>query len=206
VRRRPLIAAVCACAPLILAGASATASVPGARVQVTVSVAVPVRSLTIAIVPPSGSPGCTPQQASGAVVLLLNRGENCQLPVGTIRITNGGVAAHIDVTGSDAVPGDRGKHWTLCGGSGLPCTGKRNRPGKDQFQVTTAGGTKKPIPATTLTYNAQCDTAYDLAAGLLACSATPGQAGNEGLSALVASSSTDSSLTFTSLITWTAVG
>jgi hypothetical protein len=201
VLRRLLIAAAGACAPLIVAGA--TAGAPSAPVHVTVSVVVPVRSLTITIQPPSGNPGCTPALQSGAVTLLLTQGQNCQLPVGTLTITNGNVPAHVAVTGSDAIPTDGGKHWTLCGGSGMTCTGKRNRPGRDQFQITTVGGTKKPTPATTITYSMQCDAAFDLATGTPGCAATAGQIGREGLNTLVASTSTDTSPTFTTLITWT---
>jgi hypothetical protein len=168
-------------------------------------VAVPVRSLTITVQSPSSNEGCTPKQQSVAVAVMLSSDTNCQLPIGTIVITNGAVAAHIDVTGSDAIPADGGKHWTLCGGNGTTCTGKNAKPGPDQYQLTTLGGSKKPRPGTTLSYDPQCDAAYDLSTGKTGCTATPKQTANEGTSILVPSSSTDPSSSFTSLITWTAI-
>lgn len=191
-------------ATALLMAASASGSASNATVRLTLSAAVPVRSLTLSIKPPTGAQSCTVRQQAAAVSLTLSRNDDCQLPVGTLVIQNGRVPSHIEVSGSDAVPADGGKHWTLCGGTGSACTGKRGRPGPNQFQSATLGGTKKPTSATILTYAAQCDTAFDLATGTPGCVATASQTTNEGINALVASSSTDTSTTFTTLMTWTA--
>jgi hypothetical protein len=137
-----------------------------------------------------------------AVVLARNR--NCQLPVGTVTIANGSAPAHIDVAGSDAIPADGGTHWTLCGGVGQTCTGKNDRPGRDQLQATTLGGTKKPSPGTTLTYTPLCDTAFGQGIQTFDCAADAGQTANEGLAVLAPTFSTDTSATFTTLVAWTA--
>lgn len=173
-------------------GSDALTSTTGS-LRIAVTVNVPVRSLTLAVIPATKNTSCLPQQRAGAMAVQLTRDHNCLLSVGTIMITNGGVSSHIDVAGSDAIPADGGKHWTLCGGGGQVCTGKSGRPGRDQFQATTLAGSKKAIPGTVLGYAPLCDTAFDSGAG---CAAAAGQATSEGLTVLVASPSTDASSAF----------
>src|SRR5215469_15490230 len=174
-----LLAATTAATGLLVA-ASASGSAPNGTLRLAQSATVPVRSLTLSIKLPAGGQSCTVKQQAAAVSVSLFRNEDCQLPVGTLVIQNGGVPSHIEVSGSDAVPADAGRHWTLCGGTGSACTGKRGRPGPNQFQSTTLGGTKKPNAATILTYAVQCDTAFDLAIGTPGCVATAGQKTDEG--------------------------
>jgi hypothetical protein len=182
-------------------GGSNALTTTSAPLQITVTVNVPVRSLTVNVVQPTKNAGCLPQQRAGAMAVLLTRDRNCQLPLGTVVITNGETPSHVDVAGSDAVPADAAKHWTLCGDGGQPCTGKSGRPGRDQFQATTLGGTKKTSSGTILRYAPLCDTAFDQGSG---CNAASGQTANEGLAVLVPSLSTDTSTTFTTLVAWTA--
>jgi hypothetical protein len=201
---RILTGSLAACVSVLFLGASSASS--RAQLHLTVNVAVPVRSLTIAVQNTSGVQGCSPAQQSGAVVISFTANKDCQLAVGTIKITNGASAGHVDVTGSDAIPSDGGKHWTLCGGIGQACTGKRGRPGKDQLQTATLGGSvRKPAQGTILTYNPQCDAAYDLSTGTQGCVASAGQVANEGLNIFVAATSTDPAKTFTNPVSWTAV-
>jgi len=136
------------------------------------------------------------------MAVVFSRFRDCRLPLGTVVITNGEVLSHVDVAGSDAVPADGGKHWTLCGGGAAqPCTGRHGRPGRDQFQAITLGGPKKASPGTILGYAPLCDIAFDQGSG---CTATSGQSANEGLAARVPSLSTDTSNTFATLVAWTA--
>lgn len=161
----------------------------------------PVRSLVVTLFPPMKNAGCRPLQRAGAIAVQITRDRNCQLPVGTVLITNGGAPSHVEIAGSDAVPSDGEKHWTLCGGVGQLCTGKNGRPGRDQFEATTLGGVKKTISGTTLTYTPLCDIAFAPGSG---CTAAAGQTASEGLALLVPTISTDTASTFTTLIAWTA--
>jgi hypothetical protein len=198
------VAATGVLASLLLAKAAGSAPSPSQQLHMTVSIAVPVRSLTISVKPPTGKQSCTAGQQAAAVAVSLSRTSDCQLPVGTIVIQNGAVSSHIQVSGSDAVPTDAGKHWTLCGVNDSACAGKRGRPGANQFQIATVGGSKRPTVGTILSYATQCDTAFDLGTATQGCVAKPRQTAGEGISALVASSSTDTSATFITTTTWTA--
>jgi hypothetical protein len=186
-----------------LVATSASGSAPTATLRLTLSAAVPVRSLTLSIEPPNGKQPCTMSQQAAAVTVSLSPKGDCQLPVGTLVIQDGRAPSQIEVSGSDAVPADAGRHWTLCGGTGSACTGKHGGPGANQLKITTVGGAKKPTDATILSYAAQCDTAFDLATGTAGCVASAGQTADEGIGAVVPSSSTDASTTFTTLMTWT---
>jgi hypothetical protein len=116
-----------------------------------------------------------------------------------ITVTNGQVGGHIDVNGGDAVPSDAGTGWTLCTAIvGGTCTGSSSEPGQDEYsQYTTA--TTGAGPA--MTISPQCDTAFDGTD----CSAGPGQTKTEDIVLTGPSAVTDTSSTFTTSVTWTAV-
>jgi hypothetical protein len=138
-----------------------------------------------------------------------------------VTITNGAIAGHVDVNGSDAIPSDvGGTHWALCGGSGGPaCTGAPGggigcvgcvlgsnlpAPGVDQFAEagqTLGGG----LPGPVLTNAAQADTLFSVPFGIADGSAGAGQSATETLGLMGPSSSSDQSSAFTTAWTWTAV-
>jgi hypothetical protein len=122
---------------------------------------------------------------------------------GVVTITNGTQVGHIDVQGADAIPSDSGTHWTLCGGTGASCTGTGGaKPGQDQFEqgTTNATATPTPVPMTT---SPACDIEFDGTAG--DCVAGSGQSQSEDLFLVGPSASTDTSASFTTTVTWTAV-
>lgn len=126
-----------------------------------------------------------------------------------ITVTNGGVSAHIDVNGADAVPSDNQTHWTLCGSAGPACSGANSAPGANQYAeqnyscATTSASTCTYPPL--LNNSPQCDTTFNPANSTDPCSAAVGVSQHEGLYVEGPQSSIDTSPTFTTPITWTAV-
>jgi hypothetical protein len=115
--------------------------------------------------------------------------DTCYAP--PITVTNSGTAGHINVHGSDAVPSDNGTPWTLAPGS----------PGADQFTESLTGSTQG---GATLSNTDSCDKAFDDFQAS-DCAAGPNQSQSESLYMTGPSSSTDSSSSFATTITWTAV-
>jgi hypothetical protein len=135
----------------------------------------------------------------------------CQtIDTAAVTITNGSAPGHIDVQGADAIPSDNGTHWTLCGGAGGPaCTSSISNalvagikyPGQDQFvELTSIGGISGTLGTAPLTNSPQCDDQFGSS-----CVATSGQATTESLVLQGPTASTDSSSSFTTVWTWTAV-
>jgi hypothetical protein len=134
----------------------------------------------------------------------------CNTPA--ITITNGTAPAIIDVNGGDAIPTDGGTHWTLCGpvpptaptmapqctASGIPAA----NPGQDQYNEVAL---QSPGPGLTdLSDSPQCDDSF--AATCASGGSTPANhAVTEMIDLLGPSGSTDTSSTFNSSVTWTAV-
>lgn len=102
------------------------------------------------------------------------------------------------------MPSDNGTHWTLCGGTGgASCTGTGGaQPGQDQFKQGTVNATATPTPVP-MTTSPACDTEFDGTKG--DCAAAGGQAQTENLFLVGPSASTDTSASFTTIVTWTAV-
>jgi hypothetical protein len=119
-----------------------------------------------------------------------------------ITVTNTGVAATIDVSGGNAVPSDGLTPWGLCNLGSNPaaaCTGAGGKPGNDQYVVQNfAAGGMNPAG---LTGSGVCDTEF--AAG--SCSALRNDAQQEGVKLTGPVSSDDHSISWTVMITWTAV-
>jgi len=116
--------------------------------------------------------------------------DTCTTPA--VTVTNTGSAGHINVHGSDAVPSDSGTHWSLLGGT------TTSPPGPDKFAeltANTAGG-----PGTTLSNTDACDETFTMG-----CTASANQSANETVGLTGPSSSSDSSSSFSTTITWTAV-
>jgi hypothetical protein len=199
VNRLELAAAGAALLALQPAGAS-----HGATLQIGLTATVPVRSLTISVRPAGAGTSCSATLRNSAVSIAFAPTDDCRLQVGTVTITNGALPAHIDVVGADATPADGGKHWTLCGTPNRPCLGKHARPGTDQLAAATIAGAKKPTTGTSLDYTPACDTAFGLATGNPTCTASARQQADEGLTILVATSSTDTSKLFATPVTWIA--
>ncbi|HEX6488363.1 MAG TPA: hypothetical protein VF137_05740 [Candidatus Dormibacteraeota bacterium] len=205
---RAIAAIVAGCAPLTLALVP-QAVLAGNSVTATIDIA--VRSVTVT--PSTITYGNCVDGSGQSTATGLVAGGACNTGATTITITNGPVGGTIDVNGADAIPSDNGTHWTLCGGNGAPnCTGSSNPtqppypifagnlPGPNQFaeetNSTAANG------GTILSGTPQCDRAF---ANPAVCTATAGQvATGEVLTLWGPQSWTDPSLTFTTVVTWTA--
>lgn len=113
-------------------------------------------------------------------------------------VTNGGMAGHIDLAGSDAT------------GAGGASTGSLSlvtaTPGADQYNLYSTAKTGGNVNADPLTTSAACDTSFDFAAsGTADCAAAAGQSGQEGLAVEGPASVTGSATTYDYTATWTAV-
>ncbi len=120
-----------------------------------------------------------------------------------ISITNTGVAATIDVNGTNAVPSDGGTQWGLCNLGAHPAAACSNDggklPGNNQYVVQNfAAGSENSAG---LTGSRVCDSEF--AAG--GCSAVQGNAQQEGIELTGPASTADQSTSWTVTITWTAV-
>lgn len=200
-RGSPLVAAAAVCAVGVASAVPVGAASTSGSSTGTVNVTPPaVRSITVS--PASFTFGACYDHANTST------GSTLAFPNGYcyianngsgITITNGTAASHIDVQGADAVPSDAGTHWTLCTVGTSSCLGSSNQPGQDQFgERVDVSGQADPW----LTNSTQCDTAFD--APTSSCAATAGQATTETLTLVGPSGSTDTSTTFSTVLTWTA--
>ncbi len=183
-----------------LALAAVTALPANAGNSITATINILVRSVTVS---PSSIAyvNCTTHAGGSTGTGLAFPNGQCTTMGTTITITNGPADGHIDVQGADAIPADNGAHWTLCSDAATACSGGSNTPGADQFQELTAGN-----GATILTTSPQCDDAFDALPSPPGCTATAGQTSTgEWLSLTGPSTSSDSSTSFTTVVTWTAV-
>jgi hypothetical protein len=180
---------------LIGLAAAAVAAVPvgsalaASSGSVAETITVAVRSVTV-------SPTSVAMCSSSAPLTFPNG--TCR--ASGITITNGSASGHIDVQGANAVPSDNGTNWTPCGSSaGTSCTGT-NGPGQDQYAtiVNSIGPS-----GTILSNSPECDYGFD--GSTSGCTAASGQSATENINVTGPSASTDSSPTFTSSVTWTAV-
>lgn len=159
---------------------------------------------------------CTDDQGNSTDMLLAPPNGRCTSDA-PITVTNGTTTAQIYVAGSSATPQANGgtEPWTLCGGPGAPCGQSNSQgsnnvtpPGSDQFQEEThqqsQGVNVTENPGVVLTNSEQCDLAFDEPSSP-GCQAVANQTQTEGLALVGPAESTDSSTTFTTGITWTAV-
>jgi hypothetical protein len=125
-----------------------------------------------------------------------------------ITVTYTGLPGSVFVSGSNAVPADGGTKWSLCDPQGTgqaACTGAQGLPGSDQYMIMNfaAGVTN----ASVLTTSAACDKEFQTSGG---CAATPPELGkqtqHEGLLLTGPRTWDDHSTSWTTTITWTAVG
>lgn len=159
---------------------SVASNAPGSPVTATLTVngtAPPTRSIT-------ATPGTVPC----APVVVLPHG---QCSTAAVTVTNGAVAGHVLVAGSDAVGAGGG--WALCGGAGTPACG--GGPGADQFGAALVSGTTQISLGTT----AVADVSFGSGGG-----AAAGQAVAESLTITAPASTTSSATTFTTGVTWIA--
>lgn len=120
-----------------------------------------------------------------------------------ITVTNTGIASNIDISGSTADPADGGTSWSLCNmgaGAAIACTGTRDRPGPDQYEVRdfSAFG----IQSRGITSTPRCDRVFGPAGN---CWAVQGMAQTEGLVLIGPQWSSDTATKWTVTITWTPV-
>lgn len=182
----------------VLAAAVVALAVPataqaGDTGSTTTTVHTVVRSITVT--PAAVTYGtCTGGSSTGDLLGFPNG--RCSVTPGTIVITNGPTASHIEVVGTDATAADGGTGWQLC-----QCT-----PGNDQYAVQTiaASGTGT-FTGPQLSTGYVCDTAYAAHNGTPGCAAAAGQASvGEGLALTGPARSTDNAGTFTARVTWIA--
>lgn len=130
-------------------------------------------------------------------------GETGVLPV---TVTNTGIAANIEVNGSDAVPVDGGTSWQLCNtgaNAANPCTGSHGKsPGLNQYLLRNFGLGRAGLDGTGLTTDPTCDIAFGSASK---CLAKTGLAISEGIELVGPSASADISTHWHITITWTPV-
>ena len=177
---------------------------------VSLNANVPVRSVTVGPATTSFN-ACTTSGGTTGATLNFPNGNCVTTGANDVVITNGAIAGHIYVTGTDATPSDAGQHWVLCNGpNSASCTGPSggpfgaNYPGQNQIEEWTM--TSAGVNGSTLGSVPSCDEAFNLAAsGAFDCSAAINQQTTEGLSLLGPSLSTDTSSSWQTTWTWTAV-
>ena len=193
-RLAPPLAAVTAVCALGLASVMPVSASSSGGTTATVNIA--VRSITVS---PSTSTFdyCADNTYKSTGGYLSFPNGICAVTSG-VTITNGTASGNIDVQGADAIPSDNGTHWTLCGGTGPSCTGGAGNAGQDQFrELESNNSNNSPL----LTTSPQCDTAFNAGS----CAATSGQAATQALNLYGPSASTDTSSSFSTVWTWTAV-
>jgi hypothetical protein len=177
----------------------------------TVALAVvPTRSITVSPATTSfaSCSGGKAPTASTASALGYPNGECSVGKAGTtgvfpITIKNTGTAGDVDVNGASSVPSDKGTGWVLCNAGSHPapaCTGAGGDPGVNQYKEENFA--KGEENGDGLTSTSACDPVFDPKGG---CTASAGQSESEGIELLGPSSSSDTSTSWTSSITWTAV-
>jgi hypothetical protein len=125
-----------------------------------------------------------------------------------ISVTNTGIAADIDVNGASA--GNESGNWGLCQSAGPSetCDGSEDQPGSDQFQVQNFAveGNGEAENSDGLSLTPTCDYMFDFTGtSALGCSATAGQSQDEGLVLTGPSATSDTTTTWSTSVTWTAV-
>ncbi len=129
-----------------------------------------------------------------------------------VTITNGSTPANIDISGAAATPSDNGISWTLCDSAsvdptGIPgdpfCTGSSDTPGQDQYREQTINGSMHLGPELAPSADPQCDVAFGGATA--SCAATSNDSATEVIDMVGPSASSDTSQSFQSSVTWTAV-
>jgi hypothetical protein len=130
--------------------------------------------------------------------------DSAQGSAGGVTVTNTGAPSQVDVNGANAIPSDAGTNWTLVTDA---------TPGANQFVEDGAGWSGNDADdSLEYTNSPQCDAAFGEGQGQGtkdngACTAasTTGESTAEQLYIIGPASSTDTSSTFTTVITWTAV-
>jgi hypothetical protein len=124
-----------------------------------------------------------------------------------ITIRNTGIAAAIDVSGSNAIPSDGGTSWALCNLGDNPvvaCSGSQGKtPGTNQYAVQNFAPNQLPNTAG-LTATPTCDMQFG-GGGQDHCLAGNGAFQTEGLRLIGPSSTDDSSTKWTVTVTWIPV-
>ena len=194
---------------VLAVGALVALALPaGADNAATGTVTLAVRSVTVT----NGTGGstfsydvCRNTSAGPTVGLAIPNG-TCDSTDNAVTVTNGVVPDQIEISATAFAPSDgTGAAWTLCGtnglsGLGLPaCNGPANGPignlpGSDQAALTVDGRAQgtSPAPDPQLQNSPSPD-------------ARPGQGSTETASMQGPSSASDSSPSFSNVITWTAV-
>jgi hypothetical protein len=198
---------------LVLAGVTACGSIQGPQqavgqsgsISVSLQTVPTVRSVTIS---PSHAKFLNCEGGDGGAN---TRSANSKLgfPNGTcfvestIVITNTGIASDIDISGSDAVPGDGMTGWSLCStrdDSAPACDGRRRAPGPNQYEIFNFGtfGSQRGG----ITDTPRCDSVFGPEGS---CWATEGLVVTEGLKLVGPEWSSDTSTNWTVTVTWTPV-
>jgi hypothetical protein len=128
-------------------------------------------------------------------------GTNGTFPV---TIENTGISSKIEVSASNAIPADRGRQLQLCAANGhVTCDGPNQKPGANQYQVWTASPQAARPSGTDaeLTTKFTCDFAFDANSF---CPAARSQTQTEGIELRGPTSWSDTSTSYTVIITWMA--
>lgn len=123
-----------------------------------------------------------------------------------ITITNNGIAASVDTSVSDASPvsGGNTDDWSPCTGGSHPavsCTGKRDMPGSDQYQLLNFNDNRQ-MNKVGLSATVTCDRLFTWTDS---CYAHHGSQMNEGVEFIGPSTTTDVATRWKLTITWYAV-
>jgi hypothetical protein len=123
-----------------------------------------------------------------------------------VTVTNTGIAAKIEVNGTDATPVDGGTPWRLCNtgqNAANPCTGSKGKsPGLNQYLLRNFGLGRTGLSSAGLSTSPSCDVAFGSASQ---CMAKSGLAMSEGIELVGPSASADISTHWHITITWTPV-
>jgi hypothetical protein len=187
------IVPVVAVAGLTLATGCIGVHAAGVSVNATINVQVPIKSITLTLPSPSLTYGSCAGGSSTASAMGFPNGQ-CTTASYTVA-SSGNVTEAIDVNGGAAVPSDggaTGPSWALC----FAACANGPVPGVDQYNNLTNG----PGGEAALTTTPQCDTAFTSCA-----TAAPGASVSETLIVRGPSSSTDTSPSFSTTVTYTAV-
>jgi len=122
-----------------------------------------------------------------------------------ITITNTGIAANIDISGSNAIPSQGSTQWSLCNTGASPaaaCADRGgSRPGLNQYYLRDFAASGAPDPAG-LTGTPACDGAFGTPGH---CWTAAGTSRKEAIEIIGPSSSGNSSTSWTVTVTWTPV-
>lgn len=197
-----LLTAVTACGTL---AAPEQAAGQSGSVSVSLTTVKTIRSVTISpgharFVDCKGGDGGVDTRSDGNKLGFPNG--TCQVN-SAIVITNTGIASDIDISGTEAEPADGMNGWTLCNTgphAAVACTGRKHRPGPDQYQVINFGifGALRGG----ITDTPRCDRILGPEGS---CWATQGLVVTEGLRLIGPEWSSDTSTSWTVTVTWTPV-